>query len=797
MSGFLCTMVGASFTVTATTQVLRAKKTITANGNAQVSTAQSKFGGSSALFDGNTDALYITDYSGFTFTGDFTIEMFVRMTQYGEQTFLDMREGSGGVNTGAFLYRDSSSNLKFELGGSAILTDADPNIVTNQWEHIAVSRSGTTIRLFVNGTQTASATSSASGTPKNFYIGRNSFSATSGNTVGYIDEIRISNSARYTSAFTPSTTPFVNDDNTLLLIHANGTNASTVFTDDNGIGRSQTGISAIGNAQISTAQSKFGGASALFDGTGDYLIASPKVNLTQTDNFTIECWIRVPNISGEKVILSSFFNGGSYNGWSLEIENATVKWWNGSSWNSFNSSIAANTWYHIAIVSTAGSTKMYQEGVLQTTTSTLDGNFNNTTTPFYIGIIDGFSRAMNGWIDEIRVSSSVRYTANFTPSTTAFVNDANTLLLIHADGANASTVFTDDNAQLTVTPAATSVNEGSSLTFNVSTINTANQTLYYTLTNSGDFATSSGSFGLATNAGSFAVTPTADSTTEGAETFTASIRTGSTSGDIIATTSAVTINDTSVASVPATAFDGTGDYYEGTVSSSSGVADSLYTTFAGLIYKNVSGEHNLFEVQLGTASGNPGWSLNTWTDGGVLVTQTDNSGSDNANVFGTAGSVGSWMQFVLYVDWSNFANCKYFVNGVDQTSASLLNGPSFGERGVDNQAMNWTSATTVKLNIGGFFTNAGARDVNDWNGKIQYLLVKAGAGAPTISNYWDSASGKPKDLGTNGNATGINPNIYHYGNTSTFGVNNASNKFATYTLTKFGNTSDTSGTPYA
>ena len=209
--------------------------------------------------------------------------------------------------------------------------------------------------------------------------------------------------------------------------------------------RSKKGITAFGNAQIDTAQSKFGGASALFDGTGDYLTASPRINLTSTDNFTLECWIRVPNITGDKVILSSFLNGGSYNGWSLELNNATVKWWNGSSFYSFNSSIAANTWYHIAIVSTAGSIKMYQEGVEQTTTSSLDGNTNNTTTPFYIGIIDGFSRAMNGHIDEIRVSNSVRYTTTFTPSTTPFVNDANTLLLIHANGTDASTFFEDDN----------------------------------------------------------------------------------------------------------------------------------------------------------------------------------------------------------------------------------------------------------------------------------------------------------------------------------------------------------------
>ena len=96
-----------------------------------------------------------------------------------------------------------------------------------------------------------------------------------------------------------------------------------------------------------------------------------------------------------------------------------------------------------------------------------------------------------------------------------------------------------------VTPASSNVNEGSSLTFNISGSNITNGTYYWTITNSGDFGTSSGSFTITSNSGSFSVTPTADSTTEGSETFTASIRSGSTSGTVLATSSSVIINDTS------------------------------------------------------------------------------------------------------------------------------------------------------------------------------------------------------------------------------------------------------------
>jgi tRNA threonylcarbamoyladenosine modification (KEOPS) complex Pcc1 subunit len=101
----------------------------------------------------------------------------------------------------------------------------------------------------------------------------------------------------------------------------------------------------------------------------------------------------------------------------------------------------------------------------------------------------------------------------------------------------------------TITSAA-SVNEGSSLTFTATTTNVVNGTiLNWSVTNAGDFAISTGTVTINSSTGTFSVTPTADITTEGAETFTASIYTGSTTGSPVATSNAVTINDTSNKSI--------------------------------------------------------------------------------------------------------------------------------------------------------------------------------------------------------------------------------------------------------
>jgi hypothetical protein len=113
-----------------------------------------------------------------------------------------------------------------------------------------------------------------------------------------------------------------------------------------------------------------------------------------------------------------------------------------------------------------------------------------------------------------------------------------------------------------VTPAANNVDEGSSLEFTVSGTNIPDDTYYWTIeTGSSEFATTSGSFTITSNAGSFTVTPTADESTEGADTFTLVIRSGSITGtELIFPTSPVTINDTSLDPVPpfSMAFTGAG-----------------------------------------------------------------------------------------------------------------------------------------------------------------------------------------------------------------------------------------------
>ena len=222
-----------------------------------------------------------------------------------------------------------------------------------------------------------------------------------------------------------------------------GTDASTVFTDDNGA-RAPKGITAIGNAQVDTAQSKFGGASALFDGNGDYLTVRGNDFNWGTGDFTVEGWIRHSAVSDVQVYWDFRINSGT-SGHILYMTSASkLEYYDGNAYTG-TTSLLTNTWYHLAVSRSSGTLKIFINGTQEISVS--NSNNHSYGERMYIGISEDLlaSNSMNGHIDDLRVSNTARYTANFTPATESFQNDANTLLLLHMDGTDGSTVFIDDN----------------------------------------------------------------------------------------------------------------------------------------------------------------------------------------------------------------------------------------------------------------------------------------------------------------------------------------------------------------
>ena len=211
-----------------------------------------------------------------------------------------------------------------------------------------------------------------------------------------------------------------------LLLNMDGSNGSTVFTDSSS---SAVTFTANGNAQISTTQSKFGGASGYFDGTGDSISTTTMTPFQfGTGDFTVECWVYITSIGTYNAIIDTRSSGSfdnltfgvwnAYNAGTLRLDH--VSSYSGARLTGSSTSVSLNTWTHIAWTRSGSTIACFVDGVKDATTVTNSGSLDSSGSTAYIGqVID--PNYLTGYIDDLRITKGVaRYTANFTPPTAAF-----------------------------------------------------------------------------------------------------------------------------------------------------------------------------------------------------------------------------------------------------------------------------------------------------------------------------------------------------------------------------------------
>ena len=199
-------------------------------------------------------------------------------------------------------------------------------------------------------------------------------------------------------------------------------------------------ITGVGGISHSTSQNKFGGSSIVFDGSNDQLQSDHATDFDLGTEFTWESWVYHSSLSGEQYYFTN--DVGGIIGVRKEIGGNVRFLSNGTAWQDSGWNPSTGTWYHIALVGTGGNaTKFYVDGVQKG--STLSATFSGAN-------VGGFTcgsqardnmQYLNGYMDEFRISNTARYTSGFTPSTTAFECDSDTVLLIHSDTTNGSTTF--------------------------------------------------------------------------------------------------------------------------------------------------------------------------------------------------------------------------------------------------------------------------------------------------------------------------------------------------------------------
>lgn len=214
-------------------------KVITVGANANISTAQPKFGSGALNFTGAANSLIQTpgNVTDFQFgTGDFTIDMFVNPKATigaGDGTTFF---GVGGLNQGTItmpMVKYRAGNVQF-FGGNSANCQGNASVSVGTYNMFSVQRAGNTVTLYNNGNIVATTTDTYNyqgGT--NLTIGAGYYTADGNERANvYMDEIRISKGiARYSGNFTPPAQPYQADQYTVLLIHADGVNGSNVVLD--------------------------------------------------------------------------------------------------------------------------------------------------------------------------------------------------------------------------------------------------------------------------------------------------------------------------------------------------------------------------------------------------------------------------------------------------------------------------------------------------------------------------------------------------------------------------------------
>jgi hypothetical protein len=372
--------------------------------------------GGSGYFPGSS---YLTAPSSTNFafgTGDFTMECWVRFSSIGGGITPLMQTDVVGSSTSDKVWLGVNNNV-LTLGQhatpNAATTAWTPS--TNIWYHVAAVRQSGTVKLFIDGVQ-KSVTNSTIFSSTSF--GQNGFAVGAVSTpvylTGYMSSVRVvKGTAVYTAGFTPSTTPLTAISGTSLLLNYTNAGMYDAATKNNLLG--------VGDTKVSTTQSKFAPTSVAFDGTGDYLTALSNTIFTfGTGDFTVETWVYLNNVTGSKFILDMRPENtdGVYP--VLYMNGATATWYINSAAR-LTGTVSATSWTHIAISRSSGVSKMFIDGVQAGSNYTDANNYLSAAPAIGSARFPTGSNTLNGFLQDLRLTKGVaRYTANFTPPTTAF-----------------------------------------------------------------------------------------------------------------------------------------------------------------------------------------------------------------------------------------------------------------------------------------------------------------------------------------------------------------------------------------
>jgi hypothetical protein len=391
----------------------------------------------SGYFDGNGDTLSLASQAALNFsTGDFTLEAWVyATTTLGDATCIltavtngGMMFGTNGV-AGSGVWAIGRKNTAWDYSSSTV-----PAV--NQWQHVAVCRSGTSVRIFINGVQ--SGTTGTNSTAYDLGLGGTVIGYQVSYMNGYFSSIRATNTALYTTTFTPPTTLLTAVSGTALLTtQYNGGGNNSGFKDSS---QFNFPITRNGNTTQGTFTPYGSNWSTYTNATSTYFTSGTSAVFGfGTGDWTFEFFINSLSFTDNQFIVDFRPSGsaGSTYPWIYLTTTGVLNYGTAGAVkiNSSAGAVTGNTWTHVAVSKASGSTRMFVNGVQVGSTYT-DSNDYGSSARFVSGTFGdapgggsgtGF---VQGYLSNLRILKGTGlYTGSYTVPTSPLTAITNTSCL--------------------------------------------------------------------------------------------------------------------------------------------------------------------------------------------------------------------------------------------------------------------------------------------------------------------------------------------------------------------------------
>ena len=345
------------------------------------------------------------------------------------------------TNTGAL-------SFYWWTGGPNFITTTTGTVEIGVWNHVAVTKSGNQIKLYINGVLGGSGTYATwswgtSSGGQTLQVGWHKPSNVNCPFDGHISNLRVVNgSVVYTGNFTPPSETLTAITNTSFL-----TCQSNRFEDNS---TNNYALVITGTPKV-TPFSPFkdddardittDGGSGYFDTSGDTLTVPYSSTLAMgTGDCTIEAWVYFESYpQAFSNILDTRDSGFGSDAISFSVENdGTFSFYAGSYSSTTHvletasGTVTLNSWYHLVVTRVSGTTKLYVNGVEEASSTNAWNQTSGSSTNLYIAGAAGVTRQVNGYISNLRlVKGTAVYTTNFTPPTSPLTAITNTSLLLN------------------------------------------------------------------------------------------------------------------------------------------------------------------------------------------------------------------------------------------------------------------------------------------------------------------------------------------------------------------------------